>query len=99
MDLVTVVLLLLFSSKSSSISFTLPSYAGMSNLDASVASVLRAVRALLTDRTYFWYTAALVIIGDAILTQLIIRFIPCWHLFRPYMLRYRLSHSSGRYGN
>lgn len=36
---------------------------------------------LLTDSRYFTILALLVVFGDAVLTQLIIRFIPCKHKF------------------
>ncbi|CCL98442.1 uncharacterized protein FIBRA_00439 [Fibroporia radiculosa] len=38
--------------------------------------VSRLLLSLLTDTAYFWALAALVIFGDALLTQLIIRFVP-----------------------
>lgn len=34
-------------------------------------------KCLLTDSRYFLTLAALVVLGDAVLTQLIIRFVPC----------------------
>lgn len=34
-------------------------------------------RSLLLDPSYGWLLAALVVAGDALLTQMIIRFIPC----------------------
>lgn len=40
------------------------------------SSVFKYVRALLFDQHYFWFTASLVVLGDAILTQLILRFVP-----------------------
>jgi hypothetical protein len=39
--------------------------------------IFKYVRLLLFDEQYFWITASLVILGDAILTQLIMRFVPC----------------------
>ncbi|KAJ8597956.1 glycosyltransferase family 58 protein [Rhizopogon salebrosus TDB-379] len=39
-------------------------------------SVFECVRVLLFDQRYFWIVASLVVLGDAILTQLIIRFVP-----------------------
>ena len=41
------------------------------------SSVTNVVRRLLYDPKLFWALAAVVIIGDAILTQLIIRFVSC----------------------
>ena len=38
---------------------------------------LDLVKRLLIDRRYFAALAFLVLVGDAVLTQLIIRFIPC----------------------
>ncbi|KAF9466290.1 glycosyltransferase family 58 protein [Collybia nuda] len=37
---------------------------------------VEAIRALLTDSKYFWILASLVVFGDGILTELIIRFVP-----------------------
>ncbi|KAG9040245.1 dolichyl-P-Man:Man(5)GlcNAc(2)-PP-dolichol alpha-1,3-mannosyltransferase [Tulasnella sp. JGI-2019a] len=37
--------------------------------------LVEAIRLLFTDRRYFWYLAILAILGDAVLTQLIIRYI------------------------
>lgn len=42
-----------------------------------VKALLRGVLALLNDPKYFWQLASLLIIGDAVLTQLIIRLISC----------------------
>ncbi|VDB88734.1 unnamed protein product [Peniophora sp. CBMAI 1063] len=41
-----------------------------------LSSTATLVRRLLTDPEYYWFLAALVIVGDAVLTQLIIRFVP-----------------------
>ncbi|KZV63205.1 glycosyltransferase family 58 protein [Peniophora sp. CONT] len=41
-----------------------------------LSSTATFVRRLLTDTEYFWVLATLVIVGDAVLTQLIIRFVP-----------------------
>jgi alpha-1,3-mannosyltransferase len=38
---------------------------------------LHIARALLFDPTYFWALAGLVILGDAVLTGLIVRYVPC----------------------
>lgn len=35
------------------------------------------LRSLLLDKRYFWALSGIVILGDALLTQLIIHFIPC----------------------
>lgn len=49
---------------------------------SSYTQLLRGrVRALLTDPAYFWILSGLVIAGDAVLTQLIIRFVSCQKLF------------------
>ena len=45
-----------------------------------LSSTVTSARRLLTDAEYYWVLAALVIIGDAILTQLVIRFVPCERL-------------------
>ena len=42
-----------------------------------LSSTVTFARRLLTDAEYYWVLAALVITGDAILTQLVIRFVPC----------------------
>jgi alpha-1,3-mannosyltransferase len=46
-------------------------------LSSIVASILRLSKRLLFDRNLFWVLASLVIVADASLTQLIIRFVPC----------------------
>lgn len=43
----------------------------------SFGDLIQYINALLTDPRYFATLAALVILGDAVLTQLIIRFVPC----------------------
>jgi len=43
----------------------------------NASAVRRCLWSLLTDPTYFPALACLVIAGDAILTQLIVRFVPC----------------------
>lgn len=52
---------------------------------SSFNTLRRLLQSLLTDPAYFWLLASLVIAGDAFLTQLIIRFVPCQN-FRIYML-------------
>lgn len=42
----------------------------------SPSCLFRAARSLISDRQYFWTLATLVIVCDAVLTQLIIKFIP-----------------------
>jgi alpha-1,3-mannosyltransferase len=42
-----------------------------------IHNVLGLVKSLLFDPRYFWSLATLVIIGDAVLTELIIKAIPC----------------------
>jgi hypothetical protein len=42
-----------------------------------VTQPLRILKLLFTRPQYFWLVAFLVLIGDAALCQLIIRFIPC----------------------
>lgn len=44
---------------------------------------LRSARLVLTDPRYFWLVAGLVIAGDAALTALIVRFVPCKSPPRP----------------
>lgn len=46
----------------------------------SLNTLTRPLRRLLTDPAYFWLLASLVIIADALLTSLIIRFVPCQSL-------------------
>ena len=43
----------------------------------SLHAPVRSLRLVLTDPRYFWLVAALVVIGDACLTALIVRFVPC----------------------
>lgn len=43
----------------------------------SFDDIVKYVKALLTDPHYFSILAALVILGDAVLTQLIIRLVSC----------------------
>lgn len=43
----------------------------------TIVYFLNLVKRLLTDPKLFWALAGLVISGDVVLTQLIIRFIPC----------------------
>jgi hypothetical protein len=47
----------------------------------SLSHLQRLLRALLTDQAYFWPLACLVIAADAVLTQIIIRFVSCQKLF------------------
>lgn len=55
----------------------------MSNPSQAVSSsglfrpLYEFLRSLLSDKRYFWQLCGVVILGDALLTQLIIRFIPC----------------------
>lgn len=46
-------------------------------MSTTLRSAQDLTRSLLFDRRYFWYLAALTICGDAILTQLIVKFVPC----------------------
>jgi len=41
------------------------------------ATGIRRLQSLLFDRSYYWHAALLVLLGDALLTQLIIRFVRC----------------------
>lgn len=43
-------------------------------------TIWKFTRKLLLDPSWFWYLAALIVLGDALLTQLIIRFVPCQKL-------------------
>lgn len=47
------------------------------NCDHFMFSLPQYVRRLLTDTNYFWHLAILVICGDVVLTELIVRFISC----------------------
>jgi hypothetical protein len=47
---------------------------------ASIDNVIHSVQLLLTDPKYFWTFASLIIIGDAVITELIIHFVPCQRL-------------------
>lgn len=49
----------------------------MSSLPRLLQSAWNLFSRLLTDLQYFKYLALLVVLGDAFLTQLIIRFVPC----------------------
>lgn len=51
-----------------------------STLVPSFRRPIQAAQLLLTHPRYFWLLASLVVAGDAILTQLIIRFVPCQKL-------------------
>jgi alpha-1,3-mannosyltransferase len=53
---------------------------------------LRLVRSLLSDPQYFWYLAALIILGDAVLTQLIIRFVSFTEIdWETYMIQAQIA--------
>jgi hypothetical protein len=39
--------------------------------------VFATIRALLYDRRYFWHLAGMAFVADAVLTQLIIRYVAC----------------------
>ncbi|KAF9246255.1 mannosyltransferase [Melanogaster broomeanus] len=66
-----------------------------------VGSGHELVRSLLSDRHHFWTLAGLVILGDALLTQLIIRFIPYTEIdWETYMVHIDLYLKGERnYGN
>lgn len=49
----------------------------MSTLSAFVTTLSQSLRLILTDPAHFWALVSLVIIGDAFLTELIIRFVSC----------------------
>ncbi|KAG1756515.1 mannosyltransferase [Suillus paluster] len=50
-------------------------------------SAFKCIRSLLFDQQYFWIIASLVILGDAILTQLIVRFVPYTEIdWKTYMV-------------
>ncbi|EJD53285.1 glycosyltransferase family 58 protein [Auricularia subglabra TFB-10046 SS5] len=52
----------------------------------SLGAPVRSVRLLLTDPAYFWLLAGLVVAGDAVLTALIVRFVPYTEIdFTTYM--------------
>ena len=59
---------------------SMPAPSSHRTLPASVSYLLNLAHALLFDPSYFGITAVLVIAGDAVLTQFIIRFISCKHL-------------------
>lgn len=54
---------------------TSPSPAIMST--ATLWRLQKLGQLLLFDPSYYWYTAVLVLLGDTLLTQLIIRFVQC----------------------
>jgi hypothetical protein len=43
----------------------------------TVASVVHLSKRLLFDPKLFWVLATLVVVADVILTQLVVRFVPC----------------------
>lgn len=47
----------------------------------SIRRPIQAIYSLLTDPKCFWILASLSVAGDGVLTELIIRFIPCQQLF------------------
>ncbi|KAF8335420.1 mannosyltransferase [Cantharellus anzutake] len=58
---------------------------------------LSILRELLCNRAYYWYTAALVLIGDACLTQLVIRYVPYTEIdFATYMSQIEVYNSGER---
>lgn len=68
------------------------------NTSTAIHNVFGLARSLLFDQRYFWTLAVLVIIGDAVLTELIIRVIPCKHLRACNLAAYSL-HRPGRHRN
>lgn len=44
---------------------------------SALVALVRLLRALSTDPAHFWIAGGVVILGDALLTQMIIRFISC----------------------
>lgn len=60
-----------------------------------LAQLVTAIKLLLNDKRYFWHLAILAILGDAVLTQLIIRFISCQLLlaYNPVNLLIKSLHS------
>ncbi|KXN82615.1 Dol-P-Man:Man(5)GlcNAc(2)-PP-Dol alpha-1,3-mannosyltransferase [Leucoagaricus sp. SymC.cos] len=61
------------------------------NTSTAVHTALVLVRGLLFDPKYFWILASLVIIGDAVLTELIIKFIPYTEIdWETYMVQTEL---------
>lgn len=44
---------------------------------SALVALVRLLRALSTDPAHFWIAGGMVILGDALLTQMIIRFISC----------------------
>lgn len=59
----------------------------MSSTTTPLFLVASHIRSLLTDPAYFWILSALVIAGDAVLTQLIVCFVPCKILQRQIIAR------------
>lgn len=49
----------------------------MATPKSALATLVGLFRALCTDPAHFWIVAGLVILGDTLLTQMIIRFISC----------------------
>lgn len=57
----------------------------------SLSDLLQYAKALLTDPRYFSTLACLVVLGDAVLTELIIRFVPCTSIPIPLEGRAKLK--------
>ena len=49
----------------------------------SIGELIQYITALLSDSHFFPTLAAVIILGDALLTQLIIRFVPCTLVYWP----------------
>lgn len=49
----------------------------MTTPKSALVALVGLLRALCTDPAYFWIVGGLVILGDTLLTQIIIRFISC----------------------
>lgn len=60
---------------------------------------LQILKALLFNPKYFWHLASLVIIGDVLLTGLIINYVPCQFQYIMLAQSYALTLSAFRYGN
>jgi alpha-1,3-mannosyltransferase len=56
------------------------------SLPFSPRNLIHFATSLLTNPRYFWALASLVIIGDVILTELVIRFVPCQQILRSALI-------------
>lgn len=62
----------------------------------SITRPIEALLLLLTDERYFWYLGILTLLGDAVLTQLVIRFVGCEYRSAPFPPHYAKLRSRHR---